>query len=257
MPPTDESNDDNEIPLSKLGPLKWIGIIVVALGLIATGVANIGKIYKAGKDAFSAVTSPKKEVTQKEISTCIKRVWCSRDLQRQSRSYGSGNWEISYPNTSPYEHIGWLIEPDLRPSGGVNDFAMHDAHLLPGHPYTPDPTYDWVIYEFSQPTTVPEVQVRQHQNGIMRITGDLGEDGVTFPLSLASASVEAQHNVALPEGAEQTFTFGDVSQSHPPEGKFFRIRIAETVNDAAQWATYRLIPRDKGHQPFMPCGIDK
>jgi hypothetical protein len=185
---------------------------------------------------------------------CIEKIWTSQELDRPSRSSVRDGWNISYPNSNPYDGIGWIVEPEEKPSD-VEAVALHDAHREQGKDYTPDPAIDWVMYQFSAPITVHEVKVRQHHNGIMRIAGELGDTETSFKHSLGSATGQGKHDVALDEGFEEVFQFKAVSQDHPPTGKFLRLTITETVNAQAAWAVYRLIPRDAGHQPLKPCGI--
>jgi hypothetical protein len=140
--------------------------------------------------------------------------------EAQSHPKNDGVWSVSTPpfpldiNTG----IGFLINPahSTGPSPVASDFSRHD-HLY-SSPNIPIPTRAVVTYEFDMPTTVDQLEIIQHQNGITQIEGLVGN--TLGSLSSIGTIFGPSGNVvgagALPEHGSQVFDF-----NNPTAGNFF------------------------------------
>ena len=147
-------------------------------------------------------------------------------------------WTVSAP---PYPldvatGIGWLIS-DAAPVAGY--FALHD-HVY-ASPNVPDPTRAVVTYHFDAPTVVDQIQMIQHNNGIWRIDGYVG-DSIAGLAPIGSATAPQP----VVEFDSSTFYFGNAVA-----GRYFRFIITGT-DISNGYACYRAFPADVNGQRFAP-----
>ena len=147
-------------------------------------------------------------------------------------------WTVSAP---PYPldvstGIGWLLS-DATPVSP--NFALHDHVYLA--PYVPHPARAVVTYRFDGPTVVDQVQMIQHNNGIWKIDGYVG-DSVPGLTSIGTATVPQ----VTSEYESSTFDFDNTVA-----GTYFRFIITGT--DASNgYACYRAYPADSTGRRFAP-----
>jgi len=147
-------------------------------------------------------------------------------------------WTVSAP---PYPldvalGIGWLLN-DAAPTN--SNFALHDHQYV--QVYVPDPARAVVTYRFDTPATVDQVHMIQHNNGIWRIEGYVG-DSLAGLTSIGEATVPQ----VTAEFELSTFDF-DNTQA----GTYFRFVITGT-DISNGYACYRAYPADASGQRFAP-----
>ena len=147
-------------------------------------------------------------------------------------------WTVSAP---PYPldvatGIGWIIS-DAAPVAAY--FALHD-HVYVA-PNVPDPARAVVTYRFNAPTLVDQIQMIQHNNGIWKIDGYVG-DSIAALAPIGSATVP-QPTV---EFEASTFYF-----YNSVAGTYFRFIITGT-DISGGYACYRAFPADVNGQRFAP-----
>ena len=147
-------------------------------------------------------------------------------------------WTVSAP---PYPlnvawGIGFLLH-DVMPNYG--SYTLHDHQYA--EPYVPNPARSVVTYHFDGPATVDQVHMIQHNNGIWRIEGYVGD-------SLAGLVSIGEASVAQVTGELQlsTFDFGNTQA-----GTYFRFIIKRT-DISNGYACYRAYPADASGERFAP-----
>lgn len=160
----------------------------------------------------------------------------------QSHPKDDNVWSV---NTPPYPFdintgIGFLINPTypMAPTSPVqSDFSRHD------HVYSaanvPDPARAVVTYQFDMPTVIDQLEIIQHQNGMTRIEGFIGNSlgSLTSIGSIFGPSGDNTTFNGLTEGSSQVFDFNNTVA-----GTYFQFIIRKT-NASDGWATYRAFPR--------------
>ena len=146
-------------------------------------------------------------------------------------------WTVSAP---PYPldvatGIGWLIS-DAPPASA--NFALHDHVYAAG---VPDPDRSVVTYRFDAPTVVDQVQMIQHNNGIWRIDGYVGD-------SIAGLAPIGSATAPQPTVEFQASTF---YLNNAAAGTYFRFIITGT-DISNGYACYRAFPADVNGQRFAP-----
>ena len=147
-------------------------------------------------------------------------------------------WTVSAP---PYPldvstGIGWLLS-DAAP---VNpNFTLHD-HVY-ASPHVPDPARAVVTYRFDGPTVVDQVHMIQHNNGIWKIDGYVGDSLAALAL-IGSATVPQ----VTSEYESSTFDFDNTVA-----GTYFRFIITGT-DASSGYACYRAYPADSTGRRFDP-----
>ncbi|MBA2400939.1 MAG: hypothetical protein H0V72_20000 [Bradyrhizobium sp.] len=165
-------------------------------------------------------------------------------------------WELDFPiaNTARIG-VGYLVEPE-RFVWSQMPYTLHD------HKYSaqnaPDTNRAWVIYEFTAATSVKDVIVIQHANGVVEIDGALGDtpdpNGQWRSLGVAQSRLvgSATGDRIFPEFARDQFVFPTVGAN---TGRFLKLVMKKTsLKDG--WAMYRAYPRNSDGDAFTPASAN-
>ncbi|MGX1412796.1 hypothetical protein [Bradyrhizobium elkanii] len=163
-------------------------------------------------------------------------------------------WQMDFPITDPARiGVGYLVEPASFVFA-PEPFALHDHHYSSNN--MPDAARATVTYQFTGPTSVRDLLVIQHTNGITEIEGAISDTGA--PGSWQSIGIAKSRLVTDPatgttptganmfvEGSTDLFVF-----PNPPAAKLY-LRIAVHKTPLANgWASYRIYPRNDQHDPY-------
>ncbi|WP_338695202.1 hypothetical protein V5279_03725 [Bradyrhizobium sp. 26S5] len=163
-------------------------------------------------------------------------------------------WQMDFPITDPARiGVGYLVEPASFVFA-PEPFALHDHHYSSNN--TPDASRANVTYQFTAATSVRDLLVIQHTNGITEIEGAVSDTGA--PGSWQSIGIAKSRLVTDPatgttptganmfvEGSMDLFVF-----PNPPAAKLhLRITVHKT-SLANGWASYRIYPRNDQHDPY-------
>jgi hypothetical protein len=157
-------------------------------------------------------------------------------------------WSVSAP---PFPlnvnlGIGNLVNPDesFVPMV-VESFSLHE-HDFAGQPpvmlapHTPDPARAVVTYKFDSATIVDQLEIIQHQNGISKVEGFVG-DSVDSLTSIGS--------IFGPDGDVTGASYFDETQSYVFDfdnalaGRIFQFVIRK-ISHSTGYAAYRAFPRN-------------
>jgi hypothetical protein len=157
-------------------------------------------------------------------------------------------WSVSSP---PYPlnvnlGIGNLINPDESFVPMVAEhFSLHEHNFAAQPPimladHIPNPARAVVTYTFDCPTIVDQLEINQHQNGITRVEGFVG-DSVDSLTSIGS--------ILGPDGDVTGLSYFDETQSYVFDfdnglaGKVFQF-IIRKISHPTGYAAYRAFPRN-------------
>lgn len=179
----------------------------------------------------------------------------SQDFQKPDHYPARDNiWAVTIP---PYPFnaeagIGRLIgssalglEADVAEPTRL--FALHSTRFAAD--YIPVSSAV-VTYAFDVPTTVAELEVIQHQNGIARVEGFAGNqlNAMTSIGNVFGPRGDVRGGGIFTEGESTVFQFpGRIAAT------LFQFRISQT-SLAREYAIYRAFPRNEHGQRFLPAG---
>ncbi len=161
------------------------------------------------------------------------------------RPQTSGVWSVSTTvgiSLNVASGIGYLVNPV---------FLLPEPLVLVDHQYVsaniPIPERAVVTYEFAQPVMVSEVEIVQHQNGITRIEGYVGDSLASLSSigSIYGPSGDITGGSVFTEGQTQVFDF-----NNQIAGKYFRMVIRKT-SLVDGYGCYRAYPRDAQGMRFL------
>jgi hypothetical protein len=137
-------------------------------------------------------------------------------------------WQTDFPITDPARiGVGYLVAPASF-IFAPEPFALHDHHYTANN--TPDASRANVTYQFTAPTSVRDLLVIQHTNGITEIEGLISDTGA--PGSWQSIGIAKSRLVTDP--ATGTPPTGESSSTRP---------LYRTVARA-------IYPRNDQHDPY-------
>ena len=155
---------------------------------------------------------------------------------------------------SGFTGLGWLVEPSTPPFDNASSNVVLDDQKMTSV-YVPDPNRATVVYEFTKPARIKQLEIVQHGNGINALHAYLGDGPDSFPLDLGEAKSNfpsAPSGATIPEGQNDVFVLP--SSLIEPQGRFLKVTITHTVLPTG-WATYRIFPRDALGRRFLPAMI--
>lgn len=165
-----------------------------------------------------------------------------------SRPVSDGVWSVSFrPNlVTTNSGIGYIINSSYDTTQSGKDFAIHDHNYT--SPFIPDPNRAVVTFTFDEPTVVSGLTVIQHENGVTKIEGFIG-DSADSMVSIGSVFSEKGDIVgvgAFGEGEASFFRF-----NNPRPGRYFLLVIRKTSLQNG-YALYRAFPRDSNGNAIPP-----
>lgn len=162
-------------------------------------------------------------------------------------------WQEDFPVTDPARiGIGYLVEPERFVWTPI-PYSLHD-HVYT-QPHIPNAARAAVIYEFTASTTIKDVVVIQHTNGVVEVEGYAGErpdpNGQWRSLGIAQSRLvgSATGVQIFPEFARDVFEFKPTALI---SGECFKLVIRKTSLSNG-WAMYRAYPRNKDGDVLTPA----
>lgn len=154
-------------------------------------------------------------------------------------------WAANFPTLDPTRiGIGYIVEPAPF-IWATTPFALHD-NVYSGQ-YVPNPARAVITYTFSRPTSVRDLVVVQHTNGITEIEGFVSIEGDMKSIGVASSGLVGSSTGAnmFTEGVSDIFEFPTAT----PASSILQLVINKT-SLVDGYATYRIYPRNKRRDPY-------